>query len=119
MENWGESERVTQDVLEAERKVACVALVITAGYLVAWTPYAVSSTVAVIDASLVSKVTASIPAYIAKASACYNPFINLYVNKELRRKLAMLFCEMNQAVHPHPNVPVWTKRLGEMVLIQT
>ena len=106
MENWGESERVTQDVLEAERKVACVALVITAGYLVAWTPYAVSSTVAVIDASLVSKVTASIPAYIAKASACYNPFINLYVNKELRRKLAMLFCEMNQAVHPHPNVPV-------------
>lgn len=106
MENWGESERVTQELLEAERKLAWESFVMTTGFLVAWTPYAVASTVAMINASLVSKVAVSIPAYIAKASACYNPFINLYLNKELRRKLAILFCGLNQAVHPHPNVPV-------------
>ena len=106
LQNWGENTHVTKDALEAEREMAKIAVTMTAGFLVAWTPYAVTSVVAMFNASLVSDITASVPAYIAKSSACYNPLINLYMNKKLRGKLAELFCCRMSQVHPQQNVSV-------------
>ena len=103
LQNWGENDNVTQGILEAEREVAWIAVAMTVGFLFAWTPYAVSTLVAIINPDLVSDIAASIPAYIAKSSACYNPFINVYMNRKLRQKLVELLqcCKMNQ-VHPDP-----------------
>jgi len=105
-QNWGENTHITKNVLEAEREMAKIAVTMTAGFLVAWTPYAVASVVAMFNASLVSDITASVPAYIAKSSACYNPLINLYMNKKLRGKLAGIFCCKMSQVHPQQNVSV-------------
>ena len=87
--------------------MAKIAVTMTAGFLLAWTPYAVVSVVAMFNASLASQdITASVPAYIAKSSACYNPIINLYMNKKLRGKLAGIFCCKMSQVHPQQNVSV-------------
>ena len=84
---WGENIRVTKEIVNAERKVMWTAFSLTVGFLFAWTPYAISSGVVLFNPSLVSDVSASIPAYIAKMSACYNPFIYVFMNSELIRKL--------------------------------
>lgn len=98
-ENWGENARVTQDTLAAERKMSWVAYVITVGFLFAWTPYTLSSAVAIYDPELVSDVAASIPAYIAKSSACYNPFIYMFMYNKLRNRMVALLC-CKTRVHP-------------------
>ena len=99
-QNWGENARVTQDTLLAERKMAWIAVTMTAGFLIAWSPYAVSSMVAIYDPDLVSDIAASIPAYIAKSSACYNPFIYLFMYKKLRSTMVRVLCCKKQQVHP-------------------
>ena len=59
---WGENARVTQETILAERKMAWIAVTITVGFLIAWSPYTVSSMVAIYDPDLVSDIAASIPA---------------------------------------------------------
>ena len=99
-QNWGENARVTQDTLLAERKMAWIAVTMTAGFLIGWSPYAVSSMVAIYDPALVSDIAASIPAYIAKSSACYNPFIYLFMYKKLRTAMVRVLCCKKKQVHP-------------------
>lgn len=95
--NWGEGARVTQETLLAEKKMVRIAVVMTAGFVIAWTPYTVASVVAMFEPSAVSDVGASIPAYIAKSSACYNPFIYAIMYKKLRTAMVrMLSCRRNQ-----------------------
>ena len=100
VQNWGPNSRVTQDTLQAERKMARITLIITVGFLMAWTPYAVSSILAIVKPDLVSDIGASIPAYLAKSSACYNPVIYVFLYKRLRERLADLFCCKSARVHP-------------------
>ena len=98
-QNWGENARVTQHTLSGERKMAWIAVTMTAGFLIAWSPYAVSSMVAIYDPALVSDIAASIPAYIAKSSACYNPLIYLFMYKKLRTAMVcVLCCKKNQVL---------------------
>lgn len=99
-QNWGENVRVTQDTIAAERKVASVAVTITTGFLVAWTPYTISSILGMYDPGLVSDLAASIPAYIAKSSACYNPLIYMFMYKKLRNGLVNVLCCKKTPVHP-------------------
>ena len=100
VENWGENSRVTQDTVQAERKMAWITVAMTAGFLIAWTPYTLVSLVAIIKPSLVSDVGASIPAYIAKSSACYNPIMYVFIYKKLRDKLVDIVCCKKGQVHP-------------------
>lgn len=85
---WGKKSPFTKKALEMERKMVILFGVMTVAYLVAWTPYAVVSLVAMIAGpDVIGEVTASIPAYIAKSSVCYNPIVYVFLYKRLRRRM--------------------------------
>ncbi|XP_078343790.1 pinopsin-like [Oculina patagonica] len=100
VQNWGENSGTTQDTLQAERKMARITVTITTGYLIAWTPYALSSTIAILNSDLISDIGASIPAYLAKSSACFNPIIHALLYKTMRERLVEVFCCKRGRVHP-------------------
>ena len=102
MQNWSENDQVTREALQAERRLAKVAFAITLGFLFAWTPYAISSMLGIVDPNLTTGTAASIPAYIAKSSACYNPFIYAFMYKKLRIALFELCCCRMQTIQVHP-----------------
>ena len=88
VQNWGENARVTQKTIQAQRKMAFIIMAITIDFaVVAWTPYAIVSLVSMFGPHLVSDIGASIPAYIAKSSACYNPINYVFIYKTFRRRL--------------------------------
>ena len=98
--HWGENSTVTQETIAAESKMARIAVVMTTGFIFAWTPYAITSTVAMYNPDLISDIGATIPAYIAKSSACYNPFIYVFMYRKLRKAMKkLLFCGRTR-VHP-------------------
>ena len=97
---WGEDAIATQDTLAAERKMTWVSVAMTTGFLFAWTPYTICSLVAISDPGLVSEIAASIPAYIAKSSACYNPFIYMFMYKKLWNRMKRMLCCKKVQVHP-------------------
>ena len=85
---WGKSSSFTRKAFETERRILLLFGVMTVAYLGAWTPYAVVSLISMIAGpDIVSDVTASIPAYLAKSSACYNPIIYVFLYKKFRREI--------------------------------
>ena len=100
VQNWGENARVTQKTIQAERKMAFIIMAITIGFVVAWTPYAIVSLVSMFGPHLVSDIGASIPAYIAKSSACYNPIIYVFIYKKFSRRLRSLLWFRKTRVGP-------------------
>ena len=85
---WGKSSPFTRKTFEMERKMVLLFGVLTVAFLVAWTPYAVVSLISMIAGpDVISDVTASIPAYIAKSSACYNPILYVFLYKRLRLQI--------------------------------
>ena len=103
--NWNNNNmHDIQDTLAKERKMATVTVSMTTGYLVAWTPYLIYAILANAKPSLITGLAASIPAYIAKSSFCYNPLIYAFVDEKIREKLMeTFFCKTSQ-VHPHPTL---------------
>ena len=99
-QNWGSHTRATHETLKAQKKMGEIAVVITVGFVVAWTPYTVASVIGMYNPNLVSDVGASIPAYFAKSSSCYNPFIYLFMYKKLRIGMVRLLCCMKKQVYP-------------------
>lgn len=96
-QNWGENSRATHDTLLAERKMVWITVAITAGFLIAWTPYTLASIAAILKPGVVSDIGASIPAYIAKSSACYNPIIYVVMYKKVRTRLVrVLYCRCSR-----------------------
>lgn len=100
LQNWGENNRVTQQTLKAERKMMWIIVAITAGYLFAWTPYALASVVAIVNPNRISPIGATIPAYMAKSSACYNPTIYVFMYRKMRSRLYAILCCKKSQVHP-------------------
>lgn len=97
VQNWGENSRATRDTLQAERKMVWITIAITAGFLIAWTPYALASIVAILKPGMVNDIGASIPAYIAKSSACYNPIIYVFMYRKVRSRLVgILYCRCSR-----------------------
>ena len=96
-ENWGEESRVTQETIRAERAMAKVIATVTIGFVLAWTPYTVVSLMSMFGPELVSDVGASLPAYIAKSSSCYNPIIYVFAYEKFRANLkSLLGCKKIQ-----------------------
>ena len=88
---WGKSSSFTRKTFEMERKMVVLFGLMTVAFLVAWTPYAVVSLISMIAGpNAISDVAASIPAYIAKSSACYNPIIYVFLYRRLRRQIYFL-----------------------------
>ena len=85
---WGKSSNFTRKATEMEHKLVILFGVMTVAFLVAWTPYAVVSLISMIGGpDVISDVAASIPAYIAKSSFCYNPIVYVFRNRRLRRQI--------------------------------
>ena len=80
-----------REALEKERKMTWVTVALASGFLLAWTPYVISTIVAILKPNVMTELEASIPAYIAKSSFCYNPIIYASVDKKMRRKLVTHF----------------------------
>ena len=92
---WGKKSPFSRKALSMERKMVVLFGVMTVAFFVAWTPYAVVSLISMIAGpDVISDVSASIPAYIAKSSACYNPILYVFLYKRLRREIKFLIgCE--------------------------
>ena len=88
---WGKSSFFVRRAFEMERKMVILFAMMTVAFLVAWTPYALVSLISMIAGpDVISDVAASIPAYIAKSSSCYNPIIYVLLYKRLRRHIYFL-----------------------------
>ena len=87
---WGKKSPFTRKTFEMERKMVMLFGVMTVTFLVAWTPYAVVSLISMIAGpDAISDVAASIPAFIAKSSACYNPIVYVFLYKRLRQQMRL------------------------------
>lgn len=85
---WGKKSPFTRKAFAMERKMVVLFGVMTVAFLVAWTPYAVVSLISMIAGpDVISDIAFSIPAYIAKTSACYNPIVYVFLYKRLRRRI--------------------------------
>lgn len=85
---WGKKSPFTRKAFAMERKMVVLFGVMTVAFLVAWTPYAVVSLISMIASpGVISDVASSIPAYIAKSSACYNPIVYVLLYKRLRQRI--------------------------------
>lgn len=104
LQNWGENNRVTQETLKAESKMMWIIIAITAGFLFAWTPYALTAVVAIINPNRISPIGATIPAYMAKSSACYNPIIYVFMYRKMRSRLWAILCCKKSQVHPDAQI---------------
>ena len=85
---WGKTSPFTRKAFIMERKMVLLFGLMTVAFLVAWTPYAVVSLISMVAGpDAISDVAASIPAYIAKSSACYNPIVYVFLYKRLRKRI--------------------------------
>ena len=87
---WGKTSPFTRKTFEMERKMVMLFGMMTVAFLVAWTPYAIVSFMSMVAGpDVISDVTASIPAYFAKSSACYNPIVYFFLYKKLRQQVKL------------------------------
>lgn len=87
---WGKKSPFTRKAFAVERKMVVLFGVMTVAFLVAWTPYAVVSLISMIAGpDVISDIASSIPAYIAKSSACYNPIVYVFLYKRLRQRILL------------------------------
>ena len=85
---WGKSSNFTRKATEVKHKMLILFGIMTVAFIMAWTPYATVSLISMIGGPyVISDVTASIPAYLAKSSYCINPIIYVFRNKRLRRQI--------------------------------
>ncbi|XP_078357032.1 melanopsin-B-like [Oculina patagonica] len=99
---WGKKSPFTRKAFEVERRMVLVFGVMTVAFLMAWTPYAVVSLISMIAGpDVISDVAASIPAYIAKSSACYNPIIYVFLYKRLRCQIYLLVRRKSNRTRKH------------------
>ena len=90
---WGITSPFTRKTFEIQRKMVILFGLMTVAFLVAWTPYAVVSIISMIcGPDVISDITASIPAYFAKSSNCYNPVLYFFLYKRMRRQVRFMAC---------------------------
>ncbi|KAI4874896.1 hypothetical protein NFI96_034467 [Prochilodus magdalenae] len=83
-----------------ERQVSRMVVVMIVAFMVAWTPYAIFSiTVTAHPTIYLDPRLAAVPAFFAKTAAVYNPVIYVFMNKQFRKCLILLFnCSDTTAV---------------------
>ncbi|KAL7877971.1 hypothetical protein SRHO_G00046140 [Serrasalmus rhombeus] len=75
-----------------ERQVSRMVVVMIVAFMVAWTPYAIFSiTVTAHPTIYLEPRLAAVPAFFAKTAAVYNPVIYVFMNKQFRKCLILLF----------------------------
>ncbi|XP_071019633.1 opsin-5-like, partial [Oncorhynchus clarkii lewisi] len=78
-----------------ERKVTLMAVLISSGFIVAWSPYVVLSFWSMFHTKgkdSLAPVVSLLPCLFAKGSTAYNPFIYYIFRRSFRRQLQVLIC---------------------------
>ena len=84
---WGDKSPATRVSYEAQVKISKQILIIIAGFLVSWTPYAVVSMLSSFGGFEIPLVYHEIPSLFAKFSIIQNPIIYCFAYKKLRKKV--------------------------------
>ncbi|KAK9522825.1 hypothetical protein VZT92_019267 [Zoarces viviparus] len=83
---------IKQKSMKSEWKLAKIASVVIAVYVLSWSPYACVTLISWAGhADILSPYSKAVPAIIAKASAIYNPFIYAIIHNKYRMTLAEKF----------------------------
>ena len=99
---WGHEAQATKESYEAQVKTAKQQLLMIAGFIFAWTPYAIMSTMVAIFGVKIPYGYHEYPSLFAKTSNIYNPIIYFFTYQSLREKaIGLLRCRGNaNAVQP-------------------
>ncbi|KAJ7345781.1 hypothetical protein JRQ81_001731 [Phrynocephalus forsythii] len=96
MQNFNRSSNGTK----LDRKLTLMAVLISVGFLGAWTPYAAVSFWSIFHSSeSLPKIVTLLPCLFAKSSTAYNPFIYYTFSKTFRHEVKHLQCCCGQKVH--------------------
>ena len=103
---WGHDAQATKESYEAQIKTAKQVLLMIAGFIFAWTPYAIMSIVTAVFGVKIPLGYHEYPSLFAKTSNIYNPVIYFFTYKSLREKaIDLLKCRGDvNAVHPITHV---------------
>ncbi|XP_044275188.1 opsin-5-like [Varanus komodoensis] len=83
-----------------EKRLTLMALLISIGFLGAWTPYAAVSIWSIFHSSdSIPQFVTLLPCLFAKSSTAYNPFIYYIFSKTFRHEVKQLQCCCDQKVH--------------------
>ena len=90
---WGSEAPATKEGYVARVKVAKQSLFMTAGFIFAWTPYAVMSAMVLFFDAEISLRSREYPSMFAKTAVIYNPIIYFFTYRRLRmRAMKVLKC---------------------------
>ncbi len=97
---WGPDAQATKESYMAQVKTAKQLLPLIAGFLFAWTPYAVMSMMILFFDASIPLGTREYPSMFAKTAVIYNPIIYFFTYRKLRRKaLKTLKCSTRRVVN--------------------
>ena len=99
-ETWGSHAYATQESYKAQVKAAKQLLLVIAGFMFAWTPYAIVSTLKIIGGINIPLAYHEYPSLCAKMSALYNPLIYFFFYSRLRVKAIQTLKSSRNVVHP-------------------
>lgn len=95
---WGSNSQVARQSYTAQVKFTKQLVVITCGFLIAWTPYAVMSCLRVLTKIEFDNGWYELPALFAKTVNIYNPVIYFFMYRHLRRHVSMTLNEVYEKV---------------------
>ena len=96
---WGSEAQATKESYDAQVKTAKQLFFMIAGFLFAWTPYAIMSTVVVVFGATIPFGYHEYPSLFAKTSNIYNPIIYFFTYQSLREKaIDLLRCRGDTTV---------------------
>ena len=99
---WGSDAQGTLDTFNAQVKASKQLLLMIAGYLFAWTPYAVMSTLVTFTDIQYTLEFLEYPSLLAKFASVYNPLLYFFSYESLRTKAKdILRCRSDNLVHPY------------------
>ncbi|KAM5164350.1 opsin-5-like [Mantella aurantiaca] len=83
-----------------ERKLTLMAILVSCGFLVSWTPYAVVSFWSIFHSSAsIPPIISLLPCLFAKSSTAFNPIIYYTFSKSFRQKVKQLKCCCGWRIH--------------------
>jgi hypothetical protein len=95
---WGSNAQVTRQSYAGQMKFTKQLVVVTCGFLIAWTPYAVMSSLRVLTNIEFENGWYELPALFAKTANIYNPIIYFFMYRRLRRHVSMILDEARKSL---------------------
>ena len=97
---WGSNSQLARQSYAAQVKFTRQSIVVTCGFLMAWTPYAVMSSLQVLTDFKFDNGWYELPSLFAKTANIYNPIIYFFMYKRLRRHVFIMLQEKWKTILP-------------------